>query len=266
MRAVTHRAAVPSRHPQQPRQSPLQSCSSSSFSDSESAAGLVGSDYDLQSRTHMQMVNKLREAGAQHVFNLPTIAVFGSQSTGKSSLLENVSGIPLPRDKGTCTRCPTELRLATAVNGESWKALVKLRYEYDYPPQQDGTFGPPVPKAAVHEVTFGDKITDKYRLPDMIKAAMKALLNPSRSADVSAFLDTAAKAGEPPAEDELQFTRNVVVVEITGANLNLTLIDLPGLIQVGGLVDRGYALVTGLPCGSRMLATTMLTVTRCCVE
>ena len=36
--------------------------------------------------------------------DLPMIAVIGSQSAGKSSLIESISGITLPRAAGTCTR------------------------------------------------------------------------------------------------------------------------------------------------------------------
>jgi len=36
--------------------------------------------------------------------DLPVIAVIGSQSAGKSSLIEAISGITLPRAAGTCTR------------------------------------------------------------------------------------------------------------------------------------------------------------------
>ena len=36
--------------------------------------------------------------------DLPQIAVIGVQSAGKSSLIESISGITLPRAAGTCTR------------------------------------------------------------------------------------------------------------------------------------------------------------------
>ncbi len=36
--------------------------------------------------------------------DIPTIAVIGWQSAGKSSLIEAISGITLPRASGTCTR------------------------------------------------------------------------------------------------------------------------------------------------------------------
>ena len=41
--------------------------------------------------------------------DLPMIAVIGSQSAGKSSLIESISGITLPRAAGTCTRYGIEL-------------------------------------------------------------------------------------------------------------------------------------------------------------
>ena len=43
-------------------------------------------------------------AGAQLSIELPTIAVCGNQSAGKSSLLEAICDVPLPRQSGTCTR------------------------------------------------------------------------------------------------------------------------------------------------------------------
>jgi dynamin 1-like protein len=46
------------------------------------------------------------------MINLPRIAVLGQQSSGKSSVLENIVGIDfLPRGAGVCTRRPLELRL-----------------------------------------------------------------------------------------------------------------------------------------------------------
>ncbi len=42
---------------------------------------------------------------------LPAIAVIGDRNSGKSSVLEALSGVALPRDKGVITRCPLELKL-----------------------------------------------------------------------------------------------------------------------------------------------------------
>ena len=44
---------------------------------------------------------------------LPGVVVVGEQSAGKSSLLENISGIQFPRAQNTCTRMPCVLTLLT---------------------------------------------------------------------------------------------------------------------------------------------------------
>jgi GTPase SAR1 family protein len=76
--------------------------------------------------------------------DLPQIAVIGSQSTGKSSLIESISGIKFPRASGTCTRCPTERKLSYR-DGE-WKCVVSLRFITDDKGQ---------PLAQVYDEPFG---------------------------------------------------------------------------------------------------------------
>lgn len=45
----------------------------------------------------------------QFSLDLPSLVVCGNQSAGKSSLLERLCGVKLPRAAGTCTKCPTEV-------------------------------------------------------------------------------------------------------------------------------------------------------------
>ena len=60
----------------------------------------------------MTKKDKLRDCGIEKVIKLPRIAVLGSQSAGKSSVLESIVGIDfLPRGEGIVTRRPLELRL-----------------------------------------------------------------------------------------------------------------------------------------------------------
>ena len=42
---------------------------------------------------------------------IPTVVVIGDQSHGKSSLMELISGVDLPRNQEICTRVPAELQL-----------------------------------------------------------------------------------------------------------------------------------------------------------
>ncbi|KAK8115624.1 hypothetical protein PG984_012126 [Apiospora sp. TS-2023a] len=57
----------------------------------------------------LEKVDKLRDLNiGQHV-PLPQLVVVGDQSSGKSSLLESLSGIPFPKDQSLCTRHATQI-------------------------------------------------------------------------------------------------------------------------------------------------------------
>lgn len=68
----------------------------------------------IQSSNHrdlLDIVDSLRSHGVSHYVDLPQIIVCGSQSSGKSSILEAISGIAFPTSEGLCTRFATELIL-----------------------------------------------------------------------------------------------------------------------------------------------------------
>jgi interferon-induced GTP-binding protein Mx len=50
------------------------------------------------------------------------ICVMGDQSSGKSSVLESLSGIPFPRGSGLVTRCPIRLSMKRTAAGTPWAA------------------------------------------------------------------------------------------------------------------------------------------------
>merc|ERR1719377_258699 len=63
-------------------------------------------------RQLITLVDELRDVGLQHYISLPRIAAIGTQSSGKSSLIESIVGLDfLPRGGGVVTRRPLELRL-----------------------------------------------------------------------------------------------------------------------------------------------------------
>ncbi|CAD7925244.1 unnamed protein product [Amoebophrya sp. A120] len=71
---------------------------------------LSGGSGALASVIHV--VDDLRDVGLQQIISLPRIVVVGSQSSGKSSVLESIVGYDfLPRGDGVVTRRPLELRL-----------------------------------------------------------------------------------------------------------------------------------------------------------
>ncbi|KAF8504671.1 P-loop containing nucleoside triphosphate hydrolase protein [Russula emetica] len=192
-----------------------------SLSDTADASGPVGlSDpqYVAQRRKMLDTVNRLRATGAHLELDIPIIAVLGSQSAGKSSLIEAISGITLPRASGTCTRCPTECQLSRS-NGP-WRCVVSLRIVTD----EDGSVLPQPRK-----LDFGDPIYSKSLVTERIRRAQCAILNPDTP--FTFFLDAPPDALE---QKDLSFSYNSVCLEISGNDVeDLSFVDLPGLI-VGG--------------------------------
>ncbi|KAI9810799.1 MAG: hypothetical protein M1826_003459 [Phylliscum demangeonii] len=81
-------------------------------------------------RKLMETIDQLRQLGVEdYVAPLPKIVVVGDQSAGKSSVVEAVSQIRVPRSAGTCTRCPLEISLK---RDEDWSCRVSLRQKYTY--------------------------------------------------------------------------------------------------------------------------------------
>ncbi|XP_021771865.1 dynamin-related protein 4C-like [Chenopodium quinoa] len=70
------------------------------------------SSYNDRIRPLLDAVDKLRNLKVmKEGIQLPTIVVVGDQSSGKSSVLESLAGISLPRGQGICTRVPLIMRL-----------------------------------------------------------------------------------------------------------------------------------------------------------
>ncbi|KAJ1426181.1 P-loop containing nucleoside triphosphate hydrolase [Sesbania bispinosa] len=72
----------------------------------------IVSSYNDRIRPVLDAVENLRCLNiAKEGIQLPTIVVVGDQSSGKSSVLESLAGISLPRGQGICTRVPLIMRL-----------------------------------------------------------------------------------------------------------------------------------------------------------
>ncbi|KAH1217833.1 Dynamin-related protein 4C [Glycine max] len=72
----------------------------------------IVSSYNERIRPVLDAVENLRRLNiTKEGIQLPTIVVVGDQSSGKSSVLESLAGISLPRGQGICTRVPLIMRL-----------------------------------------------------------------------------------------------------------------------------------------------------------
>ena len=60
----------------------------------------LSSEFESRVRPFINLVDRLRDIGLDRDVSLPTIVVLGDQSSGKSSVLEAISGVQLPRGTG----------------------------------------------------------------------------------------------------------------------------------------------------------------------
>ncbi len=63
--------------------------------------GIFLQQWEAQVRPYIEMIDFMRRIGIEKELALPSIAVVGDQSSGKSSVLEALSGVALPRGSGT---------------------------------------------------------------------------------------------------------------------------------------------------------------------
>ncbi|KAK9912718.1 hypothetical protein M0R45_036567 [Rubus argutus] len=79
----------------------------------------IVSSYNDKIRPLLDAVDRLRDLKVtEEGIQLPTIVVVGDQSSGKSSVLESLAGISLPRGQGICTRVPLIMKLQHHSNPE----------------------------------------------------------------------------------------------------------------------------------------------------
>lgn len=192
----------------------------------------------------MRLYNRLRRIRGQlnsrddFAIKLPQLIFCGNQSSGKSSIVEAISGVPLPRNNNTTTRVKTELRMLKDTSpGATFRCSILLH------------------RAGGDEIMFGHVITEKIGVELQVKRAQKALLNPQRNPEDFLEWNPAEEPiretvrGLPPDDDsyprELEFTDDTMVLQINDPDVyNLTLVDLPGLItnhiieQNVDIVDR----------------------------
>lgn len=164
--------------------------------------------------------NRLDAIGVEGVLEslkLPRIVVIGNQGSGKSSLIEAIAKISLPQAKGTTTRCPMEIILKTEVHeGPKYRVSLKIKFLPD---------GTPLVNSKSDEFASA-KSPDELRR--IVKCAQLAILNPTKGKEE--FLALEEQQCES-YQSCLAFSKNVVVLEVTDAESDITLYDLPGIIS-----------------------------------
>ncbi|EXJ86850.1 hypothetical protein A1O3_03804 [Capronia epimyces CBS 606.96] len=156
----------------------------------------------LQTPEHEELLNiidSLRSHGISQYIDIPQLIVCGDQSSGKSSVLEAISGLRFPTKDNLCTRFATELILRRG----------------------------PSPSINVTIIPHGDRTEKDAEYLSKFKS-------PSNSLDD--FADIVRSAEKAMGLDFLNavFSRDILRVELCGPTQpNLTLVDLPGIFWAG---------------------------------
>ncbi|KAH6655546.1 P-loop containing nucleoside triphosphate hydrolase protein [Truncatella angustata] len=145
----------------------------------------------------MDSIDNLRSQGINHFVSLPQIIVCGDQSSGKSSVLEAISGVSFPVKSSLCTRFPTELVLRRA-----------------------------------HQASASVSIVPHHTRSDTEKAALGSFHEELQSFDGLSNLIDNAKSAMGISTHGKAFAKDLLRVEISGPDRpHLTIVDLPGLIH-----------------------------------
>ncbi|KAM7207816.1 P-loop containing nucleoside triphosphate hydrolase protein [Naviculisporaceae sp. PSN 640] len=158
----------------------------------------------LSSPDHLELLNaidSLRLQGINRWVSLPQIIVCGDQSSGKSSVLEALAGVPFPVNSTLCTRVVTELVLR---RDPYTRASVSIK---------PGDLRPPLEREAISSFTANFDGFDA--LPKIIERAQERIF-------CTGTIYTKGKT----------FSKDVLRIELSGPNYpHLTIVDLPGLIH-----------------------------------
>ncbi|CAG8197859.1 unnamed protein product [Penicillium salamii] len=145
----------------------------------------------------LDSVDTLRSQGISHYVSLPQIIVCGDQSSGKSSVLEAISGVSFPVKSNLCTRFPTELVLRK-------HSQVGVRVS----------------------------IVPHHSRSEAEQQSLGSFCEQLGGFDGLAILIENAKAAMGISTHGKSFSNDLLRVEISGPDRpHLTIVDLPGLIH-----------------------------------
>ncbi|KAG9043508.1 hypothetical protein FS837_009468 [Tulasnella sp. UAMH 9824] len=179
-------------------------------------------DYFQKRRDLLNILKSLHSTGIQNELDLPQIVVIGSQSVGKSSLIESMSGLKLPRDTGTCTRQARKNALERGyTQAHAISLLLDALWNAGFSTEKTGH-----PLSVVRDIPFGATLHNADDVEKMLRRAQRAILRPDL--DPTLFLDDSDLHvfGVP-----MTFSRNCVCIQVSGPNVSdLYFYDLPGII------------------------------------
>ncbi|KAK6357766.1 hypothetical protein TWF718_002072 [Orbilia javanica] len=174
--------------------------------------GAIGTE---EHRRLLDKIDKLRALGVNKILALPQLVVTGDQSSGKSSVLEALTGLPLPRSSGLCTRFATEICLRRSPYRKP--VIVKIK-----------------PAAGRRSISSEEQAQiDAFRkvIPEEELTAERFLEILNQASDVMG-VPRPGQRPERPAPSQRAFSDHLLSLELSGPqHAQFSVIDLPGLIR-----------------------------------
>lgn len=165
-------------------------------------SGILSSLQSGRTTERLERIAKLRSYGIGEHVDLPQLIVCGDQSAGKSSVLEGITGLPFPKKDGLCTRFATEIMLTHDEGGMRTQARIIPSVARSGRPREE-------------LMAYERSLDDLSELSHVITEA-------------GALMGLRGFGRTQGAE----FAADVLRIKISGPiRLNLTIIDLPGLIS-----------------------------------
>ncbi|KPA35826.1 dynamin family protein [Fusarium langsethiae] len=175
----------------------------------------------LTSPDRLRKIDQLRERNIATYLALPQLVAVGDQSSGKSSLLENLTGIPFPRGQELCTRYATQITHRRDVANRITISII------------------PGPTASLEHKEKLQSFTREVETTDQLHAEFPDILN-----KVNTLMDI--KTPRNPGGTRT-FSEDVLKIERCGPEEDyLTVIDVPGIFRIttqGVTTDQDRLLV-----------------------
>ena len=165
----------------------------------------------------LRVMDELRNIGigkGRSVHSIPQIIVCGSQSSGKSSVLEAISGIPFPRKAELCTRYKTRVTILR-------KPIVSATLRIEPDPSRTSSI----------EI-------------DSLRRFTRKLESNNWKQDISTAMEEANLLIFSGSKERNKYTNDTLSITITDPfQQDLELLDLPGLINVDTNNDKSPDMV-----------------------
>ncbi|KUI54190.1 Interferon-induced GTP-binding protein Mx1 [Cytospora mali] len=175
----------------------------------------------------LDKIDRLRELNVGTIVSLPQLVVVGDQSSGKSSVLESLTGFSFPRAAGLCTRYATQITCRRELQRSVSITIIPRPDANDFVKQRLRKF---------------------HRYVDAIDGQDFAEI--FGEANYAMGIRSGAGLDKDEDEDLITFSEDILKIEISGPDQPaLTVIDVPGIFRTatpGLTTESDISLVTSM--------------------